>query len=89
MKLEADNCRQQHGNRLPQHAGLGLNSTHAPADHAQSVDHRSMRIGPDQRVRISGHHTIVGLRAEDNIGQIFQIDLVHNAGIRRQPRRKF
>ena len=35
VQLESDHRRQQHGNRLAQHAGFGFDSAHAPAEHAQ------------------------------------------------------
>ena len=54
VQLEADHRRQQHGDRLAQHAGLGLDPADAPADHAQAVDHGGVRIGADQRIGI-GH----------------------------------
>ena len=33
-KLHADNKRNQHGNRLPQHRSLSLNAAHTPSQHA-------------------------------------------------------
>ena len=33
-KLHADDQRNQHGNRLPQHRSLGLDAAHAPSQHA-------------------------------------------------------
>ena len=52
VQLESDHLGQQHGDRLAQHAGLGFNPAHAPADHAQAVDHRRMGIRADQRIGI-------------------------------------
>ena len=36
---------------LAEHHGLRLYPSHAPAEHAQTVDHRGVRVGPDERVR--------------------------------------
>src|SRR3546814_2967747 len=42
-ELEADDLRDQHRRRLAQHGGFGLDAAHAPAEHADAVDHRGMR----------------------------------------------
>lgn len=51
-KLKPDDFRQQHVDRLAQHHRLGFNPADAPADHAQTVDHRRVGIRSDQRIRI-------------------------------------
>ena len=51
-ELEADDLGDQHRDRLAQHGGLGLDAADAPAQHAQPVDHRRVRVGADQRVGI-------------------------------------
>ena len=51
-ELEAEHLRQQHRDRLAQHRGLGLDPAHAPAEHAESVDHGRVRVGPDESVGI-------------------------------------
>jgi aconitate hydratase len=38
-QLEAHDLGNQHGHRLSQHRRLGLDAAHAPAQHAQAVDH--------------------------------------------------
>ena len=81
-QLHADHLRDQHGNRLPQHRGLGFNAAHAPAQHAQPVDHGGVRVGAYQRVGIGGAFA-VGFLDEDHARQIFQIHLVHDAGVGR------
>ncbi len=77
-QLEPDHPRDEHADRLAQHGRLGLDAADAPAEHAQAVDHRGVRVGADERVR-------VGLPAalHDRPGQIFDVDLVHDAGAGR------
>ena len=43
--------RRHHVERLAEHHGLGLDAAHAPAQHAEAVDHRGVRVGADQGVR--------------------------------------
>jgi hypothetical protein len=50
VQPEADHLRDQHRQRLSQHRRLGLDAADTPAEHAQPVDHRRMRVGSDQRV---------------------------------------
>ena len=59
-QLEAEHLRDQHRHRLAEHRRLGLDPADAPAEHAQPVDHRRVRVGPDQRVG-------VGLRRQDRL----------------------
>ena len=75
IKSESDNLRRHHINRLPQHARLGLNSTHAPAKHSQPVDHRRMAVRADEAVR--KRHAILH---RDHFRQVFQVHLMHNPG---------
>ena len=56
VEPEADHLRDQHRHRLAEHRRLGLDPADAPAEHAEAVDHRRVRVGADERVR-------VGLRA--------------------------
>ena len=69
-QFKANHLGQQHVNRLPQHDGFGLNTAHTPAQHAQSVNHRGVAIGPHQRIGIGNGRTVVG-RAHDALGQKF------------------
>ena len=43
-------CGGGHVERLAEHDGLGLDPADAPAEHAERVDHRGVRVGADQRV---------------------------------------
>ncbi len=51
-QLEADDLRNEHRHRLPEHGRLGFDAADAPAEAAQAVDHRGVGIGADERVGI-------------------------------------
>jgi hypothetical protein len=51
-ELEADHARDQHRHRLAEHRRLGLDPADAPAEHAEAVDHRRVRVGADERVGV-------------------------------------
>ena len=51
-ELEADDPRDQHRDRLAEHRGLGLDAADAPAEHAEAVDHRGVRVGADAGVGV-------------------------------------
>ncbi len=44
--------RHQHEVGLTEHDGLGLDAAHPPAEHAQAVDHRGVRVGADDGVGV-------------------------------------
>jgi hypothetical protein len=75
---EAHHLRDQHRNRLAEHRRLCLDPAHAPAEHAETVDHRGVRVGPDQRV---GERLPVA-RLHDT-AQVLQVHLVADAGVGR------
>ena len=76
-QLEADDPRDEHRHRLTEHGGFGLDAADTPAQHAEAVDHRGVRVGS---------HTGVGVgdpvAVHHHAGQIFDVDLVHDAGAR-------
>ena len=89
-QLEADHLRQQHGERLAEHAGFRLDAADAPAEHGEAVDHGRVRIGADQRIGIgdleragllAARHLL--LAGPDRLREIFEIDLVADAGAGR------
>ena len=81
-QLHAEHRWNQHRRRLAEHRGFGFDPAYAPPDHAETVDHRRVRIGPDEgvgkrqraSVDIGGHH---------DAGEIFEIDLVHDSCVWR------
>ncbi len=50
VEAEADHDRHRLVERLAEQRRLGLDAADAPADDAQPVDHRGVRVGADQRV---------------------------------------
>ncbi len=90
LELEADDFRQQHRQRLAEHAGFRLDAADAPAEHGEAVDHGGVRIGADQRIRI-GDFEGAGLPADRHLlllgphrlREIFEIDLMADAGAGR------
>ena len=53
---DADDVRDQHRDGLAEHRRLGLDAAHAPAQHADAVDHRGVRVGAHQRVGVGAAH---------------------------------
>src|SRR5262245_16550778 len=60
----------------------GWPSIAAPAQHAQAVDHRSVRVSADHGVRI---HLVLAVRVamEHDAAEVLEVHLVHDAGVRR------
>ena len=85
VQLEADDARDQHRHRLAEHRGLRLDAADAPAEHAEAVDHRRVRVRADERVGIGLHGSVVrGLVGrEHDAREVLEVDLVHDAGVRR------
>ena len=52
LRCDADDVGREEVHRLAEHAGLGLDAADAPADDADAVDHRRVRVGADQRVGV-------------------------------------
>src|SRR5262249_60899581 len=78
VQLEAHHLRDEHGDRLTEQRGLGLNPSHAPAHYAERVDHRGVRIRADDGVGMNGSPL-----TEDDAGQILEVDLMADARVRR------
>ncbi len=66
-ELEADDLRHEHRDRLAEHRGLGFDPADAPAEHAEAVDHRRVRIGADERVRIGWGSVAVAVPASSSV----------------------
>ena len=78
-QAEPDDGRDEHREWLPEHGGFRLDATHAPAEHAQSVDHRGVRVGAHQGV--GERLAVVG--GEHHAGEVFEVHLVTDTGARR------
>ena len=75
---EANDLRDEHRDRLAEHRRLGLDPADAPAEDAEPVDHRRVRVGPDERV---GEGDAVPL--VDHAGEELEVHLVDDPGARR------
>ncbi len=71
--------RQQHRERLAEHGRLRLDPADAPTEHAEAVDHRRVRVGADERV--AERAPVLG--GEHEARQVLEVDLVADAGARR------
>ena len=81
-QLEANDLRQQHADRLTQHRRLRFDAAHAPAEHAETVDHRRVRVGADEAIGIRDA-LAVRVTREDDTRQVLEVDLVHDTRARR------
>ena len=81
-QLEADHVRDQHRHRLAQHRRFRFDAADAPAENAQAVDHGGVGIGAHQRIRIS-HAAAAFVAVPDRLAEVFEVDLVTDAGARR------
>ena len=77
-QLEADDLRHEHRERLAEHRRLRLDPADAPAEHAEAVHHRRVRVGADERV---GERLAVALL--DHAREELEVDLVDDARPRR------
>jgi hypothetical protein len=77
-QLEAHHLGDQHRDGLAEQGGLGLDAAHAPAHTADAVDHGGVAVGADQGVGEGG-----AVAGGDHGGQVFEVDLVADAGGRR------
>ena len=81
-QAEADDLRNQHGARLAEHGGFGFDAADAPAQHADAVDHGGVRVGAEDGVREGVVHA-VDFAFHHDAREVLQVDLVHDAGVRR------
>ena len=51
---EADDLRDQHGDRLAEHGRLRLDAAYSPAENAETVAHGGVRVGADTGVGVRG-----------------------------------
>ncbi len=82
MQVETDDLRDEHGDRLAEHGGLGLDAADTPAQHTETVDHGGVRISADQGVRVGLGHA-VAVAFEHHPGEVLQVDLVHDTRVGR------
>ena len=82
VHLEADDLRNQHRHRLAEHCRFRLDSTNAPTEHAESVDHGGVRVGAHEGVGVR-ESLLADYFSEDPFRQILEIDLVDDPGVGR------
>jgi hypothetical protein len=75
---EADDLGHEHRERLAEHRRLGLDPADSPAEDAEAVHHRRVRVGANQSVR---ERPAVPLL--DDAGEVLEVDLVDDARVRR------
>ncbi len=86
VQAHADDLRQQHRHRLAEHRRLRLDPADPPAEHAEAIDHRRVRVGPDERVGVGERRRPGALLDEDDAREVLQVDLVDDAGVGRHHR---
>ena len=90
--VHAHHFRRQKINRLPKHAGFRFNATHAPANHAKTVNHGRVGIRADKSVgQVNSRWLMVDSRlsGENSFREIFEIHLMHNPNSRRNELKSF
>ena len=75
---EAEHVGQYHRHGLAEHHRFGLDASDAPAEDAEAVDHRRVRVGAQAHVGVGP--VAVGLH---DPGQVLDVDLMHDAHARR------
>ena len=78
-ELHPHDLRDEHADGLAEHRRLGLDTADAPAEDAEPVDHRGVRVGADERVGV-GLELAVG---EDDAREVLDVHLVDDPGVRR------
>ena len=81
-KLEADDPWDQHRDWLAKHGCFCLNAADTPTHDTNAIDHRRVGVGANTGVWIGGQ-LAVDLACEDHSSQMLDVDLVHDAGARR------
>ena len=74
--------RELDKDRLAEHSGRGLDAADAPAEDTEAVYHRGMGIGSDERIGAGGFNPVL-IYPPDHFPEVFKIDLVADAGRRR------
>ncbi len=83
---EADHFGDDHRDRLAEHGGLRLDAADAPPQNREAVDHGGVAVGADQRIGECLRHFSLGADnrlCPDRLRQIFQVDLMADAGAGR------
>ena len=82
VKFETDDLGNQHGKWLAEHGGFRFNSTDAPAEYAESIDHGGVGVGANEGIGVGFELVAVGHGA-NHAGKILDVDLMADAGVWR------
>ena len=88
-QLEADHLRQEHRERLAEHRRFRFDAADPPAENGEAVDHGGVAVGADQRIGkgdLDRLAVALLLRRPHGLGEIFEIDLMADAGAGRHDR---
>ena len=78
-EAETGDNRGEQRDRLAKHGGFRFDAAYAPTKHADTIDHRGVRVGADEGVRIS-HRAAGAVRVGHHaLGEIFKIHLMADA----------
>ena len=81
MQAHADDFGHREGISPAQQRRFGVYAPDPPAEHAERIDHRRVRISADDEVRKSPVDTgLLGLHHD--LGDLLQVDLMDDAGPR-------
>ena len=80
VEADADDVRHRLVERLAEEDRLGLDPADAVPEDAQAVDHRRVRVGPDDRIRECHPAAAPILAVGHDRGEELQVDLVDDAG---------
>ena len=74
VEVDAHHFGDEEGDGLTEHAGLGFDAAHAPANDAEAVDHGCVGIGADEGVGV-----VDSVFGEHPFCEILKVHLVHDA----------
>jgi len=85
---ESNDLRNEHRDGLAEHGGFGFDASDAPTHDAEPVDHRRMRIGPDQCIGICLGRTVrpsdrPTIRRKHHAREVLEVDLVYDPRVGR------
>ncbi len=86
-EFHSNDRRCEHEDGLAEHAGLRLDAAHAPAEDAETVDHRRVRVRADERVEVrQAISAVLRVRRPDGLAEILEVHLMADAACRRHHR---
>ena len=82
VQTETDDFRNEHRRRLAEHSGFRFNTTDAPAENAERIHHRRVRVRAHQGIGI-GFPAVAVRHGANDARQIFEIHLMADTRVRR------